>query len=94
MMNKYILKITDHSFFHHWQMLIDMYQINEDAGRKERDRYTGRMISVYPISKVKKIFKFANQYGDPEDLTDMDVVIWSGCPRIKKYWEDAKKWRR
>lgn len=94
MMNKYILKITDHSFSHHWQMLIDMFQINEDAGRKERDGYTGRMITVYPISKVKKIFKFANQYGGLDELEDIDAVIQDNCPRIRKYWEDSKKWRR
>ena len=94
MQNQYILKICDHSFFHHWKMYIDLWQINEDMGRKEFDQYTGKKVTVYPVSKVKKIFKFANQYGEESELLAADALICEKCKRIAPYWEAAKRRRK
>ena len=93
MQNAYIIKICDSSFFHHWKMYIDLWQVNEDMGRKERDQ-DGKLINVYPVSKVKRLFKFANQRGELSEPEAADLVIYDKLKRIAPYWEAAKKWRK
>lgn len=86
-----ILRISDDPYSPHWTLIIDLYQINQDLGRKEKDPQTGKLFTVYKVPQVRKLFKLANQHG--RNLEDFDLNIKNLFPKLWKYWKEAMRYR-
>ena len=87
-----ILEIKDDPYYPHWTLIIDLYQINQDLGRKEKDPFTGKTFTVYKVRQVQKLFKLCNRYG--RDLDEFDELMKATFPKLWKYWKEAMRYRR
>ena len=89
MQNSYILMFTDGSYNGHWNIYLDLRALEYDAGRKEFDPVNGFYYTVYPIKKVRKLFRYLLKNASRTELINAIRTIKENCSdKLWKYWED------
>ena len=93
MQNSSILKFTDDSYDGHWVIYLDMKALEHDAGRREYDPVNGCYYTVYPIKRMRKLFRYLLKNANRTDLINATRIISENYScKLWKYWkEEAEK---
>lgn len=90
-MDDHVIEImnTDDFVEHRWHMRIDLLDLANSAGKREKDGYNGGTYTIYPMAKAKKLLKLIRRHGSEEDLAKCDRYF-AGNKRLNKFWKEIR----
>lgn len=90
-MDDYIIELSEQDYYAgaNWEMRLNLKEIAFLAGKRCTDRYVGKGMVDFPMTRAKKLLRLILKHGTEEDLAKCDKYFATNR-RLFKYWRDIR----